>query len=400
MDKGLTASFTLPIRKIGYTLLAILIYKIGNALPIVNLDSEAFQKSLSQLENKNMLMQYINLYSGVKNTNLTFFSLGIIPFINASIVFDLLVTIFPSLEKIQSEEGELGRRKFLFYKKILTTLLALVQGYSLIFYFKPYFYDTELNTLALTLVLLLGGSLTIVWLCNFIDNKGIGNGTSILILTNIFLNFLTKTEGKDFLPISTLLIFLLLFFLICLSQTSRISIDIVSARQLAFLEQKEDDRNKFLAKKSSLTLRLNQAGIFPIIIASNLLPFFSFFAQLKVILPILYYLLIIGCSYLYTSIFWDPEKIATELRKASVSIVSIRPGKETVSYLQKVVLASSLLGGLFLCGILILYDFLSKNFASLSQVNITSLIIAVGILYEIQKNLQALYKNSIESLNI
>lgn len=400
MAKIFSSSYVLPLRKIFYTLIAILIYKIGNALPIVNLDSIAFQKSIEQLENRNMLMQYINLYSGVKNTNLTFFSLGIIPFINASIVFDLLVTIFPSLEKIQSEEGELGRRKFLFYKKILTTILGVIQGYSLIFYFKPYFYDTEFNILAITLLFLVAGSLTIVWLCNFIDNKGIGNGTSILILTNILLNFITRSEGKDIINIPTFLIFLFLFFLICISQTSRISIDIVSARQLAYLEQKEEDKDKFLTNKSSLSLRLNQAGIFPIIIASNLLPFLSFFDQFKILLPIFYYLLIIGCSYLYTSIFWDPEKIATELRKASVSIVSIRPGKETVSYLQKVVLSSSLLGGLFLCGILLLYEFLSKNFVLLNQVNITSLIIAIGILYEIQKNLQALYKNSIESINI
>jgi preprotein translocase subunit SecY len=406
MDRVLTKKFLeLPLKKIFYTLVAILLYKIGNTVPVINLDNDAFQKSFSQLENKNMLMQYINLYSGEKHTKLTNFSLGIIPFINASILFDLFVTIFPSLEKLQREEGDIARKKFLFYKKLITLFFAFLQAISLIFYFKPYFYDTKFSSLALDLVILIGGSLTIVWLSNFIDNKGIGNGTSILILTNILLNFTNKMESNLFFDKSLAFLFIIfLFFLICFSQTARIPIDIVSARQLAFLEDAEKSKNENFSssltslKKKGLSIRLNQAGIFPIIIASNLLPFLGIFSNLKMFIPFLYYILIIGCSYLYTTLFWDPEKIANELRKASVSIINIRPGKDTISYLKNVVFSSSLLGGIFLCIILILYEFVSKllNPSVLNQLNISSLIIGIGILYEIQKNLQALYKNSNE----
>jgi preprotein translocase subunit SecY len=110
-------------------------------------------------------------------------------------------------------------------------------------------------------------------------------------------------------------------------------------------------------------------------------------------------LLIIGFNYFYTTIFWDPEKISEQLRKASVSIVNITPGKETISYLENVVKSTSILGGIFLCAILISYD-ISKsliNGALLNQLNISSLIILVGVSFEIQKNVKSLYKNFVDN---
>jgi preprotein translocase subunit SecY len=200
--------------------------------------------------------------------------------------------------------------------------------------------------------------------------------------------------------------------LICISQTARINIDVVSARQLAYLENIEKSNinqkltTNFQAKDNGngLSIRLNQAGIFPIIIASNLIPFFSYLIQtigggeVSFINNIIYYLLIIGFNYFYTIIFWDPEKISEQLRKASVSVVNVTPGRETISYLENVVRSSSLLGGISLCIILFLYDFFKQiiNGALLNQINISSLIILVGVAYEIQKTIRALYKNVFE----
>jgi preprotein translocase subunit SecY len=194
--------------------------------------------------------------------------------------------------------------------------------------------------------------------------------------------------------------------LICISQTARINIDVVSARQLAYLENMEKGNFRENILKTStlnetgLSIRFNQAGIFPIIIASNLLPFFSIFSeslgnQYKNINTFFYYLLIIGFNYFYTIVFWDPEKISEQLRKASVSVVNVTPGKETVMYLENVVQSSSLLGGIFLCLILILYDSFKQIIGGsvLNQINISSLIILVGVAYEIQKNMRSLYKN-------
>jgi preprotein translocase subunit SecY len=405
-----------PTRKIFLTLLILLLFRFGNTIPLSGIDQEALKKSFLQLESRNAIMQIINMYSGGGGTTLLSpFSLGIIPFINASILVDLLTALFPSLEKLQSEEGEAGRRKLLFYKKLLTLLFAIIQSGFLIFYLKAYFYSTEFFNFFVIGLELVAGAMLIVWLSNLIDTKGIGNGTSLIIFTNIVVTLISKNlfvnqnlDSSFFLQIGFLLF---LMILICISQTARINIDVVSARQLAYLENIEKSNinqkitTNFQTKDSGngLSIRLNQAGIFPIIIASNLIPFFSYFLQsingeLNMVNNVIYYLLIVGFNYFYTIIFWDPEKISEQLRKASVSVVNVTPGRETISYLENVVRSSSLLGGISLCIILFLYDFFKQiiNGYLLNQINISSLIILVGVAYEVQKTIRALYKNVFE----
>ena len=400
-----------PTKKILITLFLLFLFRFGNTIPLVGIDQEALKKSFFQFENKNALLQLINMYSGGGGiTILSPFSLGIIPYINASILIDLLTALFPFLEKLQSEEGELGRKKLNFYKKIVTFLFAIFQSVFLIFYLKPYFYDISLISYFTIGLELVTGSFLIVWLTMMIDNKGIGNGTSLVIFTNIVVTLISKNffdiqsfNEKTFLEI---FLFFFLMLLICISQTARINIDVVSARQLAYLENMEKGNFRENILKTStlnetgLSIRFNQAGIFPIIIASNLLPFFSIFSeslgnQYKNINTFFYYLLIIVFNYFYTIVFWDPEKISEQLRKASVSVVNVTPGKETVMYLENVVQSSSLLGGIFLCLILILYDSFKQIIGGsvLNQINISSLIILVGVAYEIQKNMRSLYKN-------
>jgi preprotein translocase subunit SecY len=411
-----TKNRTKPTSKIILTLFVLFLFRFGNTIPLSGIDQEALKKSLMQLGNNNSIMQIINMYSGGGTSILTPFSLGIIPFINASIIIDLLTALFPYLEKLQSEEGELGRKKLAFYKKVVTLLFAIVQTFFLITYIKSYVYNTDIFNLGIIGLELVTGSMMIVWLSTIIDNKGIGNGTSLIILTNIVVTLIGKqnlTLSQNFDPILLVEIFILLLLMvfICISQTARINIDVVSARQLAFLENLEKTAisnkttNSFKLKENGLSIKLNQAGIFPIIIASNLVPFVSYLTQTflgeqKFIGTLIYYLLIIGFNYFYTIVFWDPEKISEQLRKASVSIVNITPGKETVSYLENVVRSSSIIGGIFLCAILFFYDFIKQfiNGYLLNQINISSLIIVVGVAYEIQKTIRALYKNNLEEI--
>lgn len=405
---------TNPTKKILITLFLLFLFRFGNTIPLVGIDQEALKKSFFQLDNKNSLLQLINMYSGGGGIALLSpFSLGIIPYINASILIDLLTALFPFLEKLQSEEGEFGRKKLNFYKKIVTFLFAIFQTILILFYLKPYLYDTGIFSYFSIGLELVTGSFLIIWLTFIIDNRGIGNGTSLIIFTNIIVTLISKNffafQFFDQKFLIDIFLFLFLMLLICISQTARINIDVVSARQLAYLENIEKGNLRESIFESSklnetgLSIRLNQAGIFPIIIASNLLPFFSLFiqnlgSQYEIITTFFYYGLIIGFNYFYTIVFWDPEKISEQLRKASVSVVNITPGKETVLYLEKVVRSSSLLGGIFLCFILILYDSFKYIVRGpfLSQINISSLIILVGVAYEIQKNLRAFYKNTIE----
>jgi len=406
-----------PTKKILISLFILFLFRFGNTIPLIGVDQEALKKSFLQLNTQNSLLQIINMYSGGGGiTLLSPFSLGIIPFINSSILIDLLTALFPSLEKLQQEEGELGRKKLNFYKKIVTLIFAIFQSLLLISYLKPYFYDTSVLSSIVTITELVTGALLIVWLTNIIDSKGIGNGTSLIIFTNIVVTVISKNLLNltvfNFNSILELSILLILMIFICISQTARINIDVVSARQLAYLENIEKNNLRvqqsktFSIKDSGLAIRLNQAGIFPIIIASNLLPLFSYLTNslgipYKFINNLFYYLLIIGFNYFYTIVFWDPEKISEQLRKASVSVVNVTPGKETVAYLENVVRSTSIIGGVFLCLILIFYDFLKELLKSqlLNQINISSLIILVGLAYEIQKTIRSLYRNLIEPTN-
>jgi preprotein translocase subunit SecY len=360
--------------KILFTFLLLFLFRFGNTIPLDGIDQEALKKSFEQFETRNSLLSLINMYSGGGGIALLSpFSLGIIPFINASILIDLLTAIFPFFEKLQSEEGETGRRQLNFYKKIGSFFIAIFQSYLLISYLKPYFYDTSLSSYLITGTILVTGSFLIIWLSSMIDKIGIGNGTSLIIFTNIVVTFISKNifvlENFTLKFLLELFVLFILIGFICISQTARVNIEVVSARQLAYLENSEKEnisqKSSDLLDSSGLSVRLNQAGIFPIIIASNLFPFLNYltdFLGLKyqLINNLIYYLLIIGFNYFYTIVFWDPEKISEQLRKASVSIINITPGKETIEYLENVVQKTSLLGGIYLCLILFAYDSLKQ----------------------------------------
>lgn len=391
-------------QKIFLTLVALFLFRFGNLIPLAGIDQEALAKGLSTLDQNNSLLKIINMYSTGGSNYLSIFSLGIIPYINASIFIDLLATFVPTLEKLQSEEGESGKRKLSFYKKVLTIFIAIIQAFSLLSYLKPYFYTFDLYSILSSILVLVMGSMAILLISSKIDSKGLGNGSSLIILTNILLSSLTKDislEWRNFIEIFFLLFF---SFLVLILQKKRLNIALISARQLAFLEEnKEVRKNYFLKQKAEsedngLAIKLNQAGIFPIIIASNLMGFFAFLPTGKMFAGVsylLYQFLIIAFNYFYTLIFWDPEKISKQLSKASVSLVGIAPGPETVSYLQKQVQSTSLLGGLYLSLLLVFYDSIKSffNFPLLNQLNVSSLIIAIGVSYEVQKSLLSLYQS-------
>ena len=400
--------FNTPTKKILLTLLFIIIYRIGNIIPLTGVDQEALKKAFFQADNKNTLMQVINMYSGGAGSNsiLTFFSLGIIPYINASILVDLLTAFLPSLEKLQQEEGDSGRRQIKYYKKILSIIFATIQSSIIIGYIKPYMYNVESFSSFFMISELLCGSMLVIWLTDQIDNNGIGNGQSLFILLNIVGTLVGKGEIEKFQSNSPLDIGFLcvISFLILLTQIARIKLPIVSARQLSFVKEIDKvnpvlqvDRNDSIAT-NNLTLKFNQAGIFPIIIASNISPILSYFLGAnfpKFLVSIFYYFLIVIFNYFYTTIFWDPDKISENLRKTSVSLRNVEPGIETVKYLNRMVAGTSIAGGLVLCGILLLYEVIKQVTQStlLNQLNISSLMIVIGVTYELQRSIAALYQN-------
>lgn len=402
-----------PAKKVLYTLLYIVLYRIGNIIPIENIDQDALRRTFLESENKAAFLQVLNMYSGAGSSTslVNWFSLGIIPYINASIFIDLLTQIVPSLEKLYQEEGEAGKRQIEFYKKGLSLVFAVGQVVLLISYIKPYLYDTSVFPLVLLGTKLIVGAMTVVYLSQAINNKGIGNGQSVLILLNILGTFLGKNESQNIQinSINEILILVLMCSLILCSQTLSGKLPIVAAKQIGYLKKNKTDEStegKILQQADSLDvisnnnllIKYNQAGIFPLIIASNVSPFLNILIGNRLpksILTVIYYLLIIVFNYFYTTLFWDPNKVADQLRKTSVALRNIRPGEQTLTVLKRTVTATSLLGGFFLCSILILYEYLKTVSQSplLNQINISSLMIVIGVVYELQKSLQALYKN-------
>lgn len=400
-----------PIGKLFLTLLFLSLFRLGNNVPLSGVDQDALKTSLSLSPLQIGLPQIWNLYSSGDNTNLTLFSLGIGPFLNASILVDLLTAVIPKFERLQNEEGETGRQSLFFYKKIGTLFFSIIQAVSLIRSIQPYLYNLEVSNLILLSLELVTGSFLILWLSNQIDKDGIGNGSSLILFCNIMLPFLKKIQffsQPDFLT-SFLQIFLftLFLFLLSLTQTAKLNIEVISARQLALFQEKNFSVSEISIEKKQkgLAIKYNQAGIFPILIASNLvsflssLTFFKGFEEigLKFLIPYLstlfYSIFLLIFNYFYTLVFWDPEKIAEQLRKASVSLVNISPGKETISFLENVVKSTSLIGGFSLALILVFYDLLRTIFPTsiLNQLMITSLMIVVGVAYDFQKTLRSLF---------
>ena len=398
-----------PTKKLIYTLVVILIYKVLNSIPLTGIDQEALKRAFLESDNKGIFLQYLNIYSGSGSSKylLTAGSFGIIPYINAAIIVDLLTQIFPPLEKLQKEEGSLGVKQLNRYKKYLTIVVAIFQALGLIGFLQPYMYNTGQFYVLLLCVMLISGSFFTIYLSQVVDDKGIGNGQSLFILCNILATILGKNQLNAIQSVPGWEISFLLFLsaAILLTQYARVTLRLISARQLSFnkesfkLSLENIDRQKIIKDNTGLVLKFAQAGIFPIIIASNLLPILSLITKNKIpeqISQSLYYALIVLFNYFYTTIFWDPEKISEELRKSSVAIEGVESGEKTKKYLENQVKATSLVGGLSLVAILIAYEFVKNQSKSpfLGQINISSLIIAIGISSEVAKTVQAVYKNA------
>ena len=389
-------------KKLAYTIIFLFCYQIGNSIPLVGIDQNALDLMISKGTSPLVLNFY---FSGNRNT-LSIFSLGISPIINASILIDFLTTFIPYLEKLQSEDGQNGKKQLLIYKKLATTLFALIQGLFLIKTVSPYLYQNNFIFIFLIVFQLITGCLITFWFTSQIDRLGLINGISLIIFLNIFTSFV-----KILVPLklysSIFESFILVFFiyLICKLQNLKEVIPIVSAKQLNFLENinipsfisKAKDVLSIKNDKNGLTLKYNQAGIFPVIIVTNFFPFLSSLTNNLINLNtnfgiFLYYVLLIAFNYFYTIVFWDPEKISEKLRKASISIIGIDPGKKTIKYLELKVLKTSIIGGIFLCILLFCYEICKNCFGHnlLYQINISSLIIVIGISYEFQRKLKFL----------
>jgi preprotein translocase subunit SecY len=391
--------------RILLTLALITLSRFGTFIPVPGVDHDAFYQSISN----NPIVSFLNIFSGGGFASIGIFALGIVPYINASILIQLGTTSITSLEKLQKEEGEAGRQKISQITRYIALGWALIQSLGVSFWVRPYVFtwDTQFvleMTLALTT-----GSMLVMWISEQITEKGVGNGASMLIFVNIISglpkliqqNSASPGSSNLFELIILALIFLLMIIGIIFVQEGTRRIPVISARQLG--------KGQLENKTSYLPLRLNQGGVMPIIFASAFLVLPAYISQIttnsialkiastlspnggnKIIYLTFYFLLILFFSYFYASLILNPSDVSKNLKKMESSIPGIRPGKATTDYLQKTLNRLTFLGALFLAFIAVVPSIIENltNISTFKGLGATSLLILVGVAIDTSKQVQ------------
>jgi len=398
--------------------LGILIFiRIGTFLPVpgINHGHLAFY-----LERHSMTKSLVSTFAGNNTFVIGLFTLNIFPYINASILMQVLISLFPNLSKLQKEGGAEGRRTITKLTRLVTLGWALIQSFSIAFYLKRALFDWNLYLAIEIIIWLTTGAMIVLWLSEIITEYGLGNGASLLIYTNIVSNLpnfvknlFVKTDG-DISIISWLLILSIFFIaisgIVLLQEGMRI-IPLISSRQL---NQPTRRSVSTLAeiKNNYIPLRFNQAGVMPIILTTavlvvpnyisnlGLLPIVTlpvFIKSSKFIYWIIYFTLILLFSSFYSTIVLNPKDISKELQKMAVSIPGIRPGVETTFYLKKVMQRVTYLGAIMLSILATLPNLIEailpgSNFNGLGT---TSFLILVGVILDLSREIRSIILSNI-----
>ena len=384
-------------KKTIYTLFILMIARMGIFIPIPGIDHQTFSDSIIN----NSLINFLNTFSGGGLSTIGIFALGIVPYINASIVIQLIIKIIPELENLQKEEGELGRQKIVQITRYLTLCWSIVQGIAISLWVRPYVFNWNLYFVIDCTTALATGSMITMWLSELITEYGLGNGASLLIFQNI-VSGIPKNINNYSLNLTQTLLFTTLFL-------SILSITIIiqeGIKKIAIISAKQLKEENELSSRSYIPLKINQGGIMPIVFSSACMTLPSYIreivdnASIKHILYLftpggplyilLYGIMIITFSYFYTFLILNPDDMALNLKKMGASIPNIRPGKDTSKYLKKILNKLTLLGSVFLFFIAIVPSLIT-NFNKLKQLQglgITSLLILVGVAIDTAKQIQ------------
>jgi preprotein translocase subunit SecY len=346
----------------------------------------------------------------VGNSFLGIGSLGILPYINASIVIQLLTPIFPNLERLQKEEGELGRQKISRYTRYLTFFWALILSSTIaIFLIKPITFGWSFAFGLKIILALTVGSILSMWFAELINEEELGNGSSMIIFINIVggipnnLSSMEQTINEKNSLVSAIpsllpgvLVYFLIVLIIIFFQDSYRKVNIVSAKQLNLTENSLE-QSKRLSNNSFIPLKLNQGGIMPLIFSSTIAVVFIYPIQLLIgtsslinassatTLVVIYsfilnFVLVVFFSCFYVSLVLKPKDMSENLGKLAYTIPGVRQGKETTKYLEKTINRLAFVGGVFLA-FLAFFPFLVGNLFKFSLFkNLTSLLILIGVI--------------------
>ena len=404
-------------KKLLFTLLVIVIFRIGCVITVPYINPEALQLFAGGTGN---MLDYLNMMSGGALSQCAIFALGVTPYINASIIIQLLTVAIPALERL-SKEGEEGRRKLTRITRYTGAGIALVMsvGYYLVLrsYTGVLAYTTGWEAIFSAVVIVFsftGGAQLLTWMGEQIDFKGIGNGISLLIFAGIVSrwgNVITTArtmitnamngEIKYFILIPVILILALaaIVFVVILTNAER-RIPVQYAKRVV-------GRKMYGGQSSHIPLKVNMSGVMPIIFASALLSipgtiasfiqtdspiwqgFFSVFNYNSLLYAVLYLLLILAFNYFYVAIQYNPVEIANNLRKNNGAIPGIRPGKPTSDFITKCLSKITFVGAIFL-GVIAVMPIILGNVAGMNiQLGGTSLLIVVGVALDTGRSMES-----------
>ena len=401
-------------RKILFTLLIILLYRLGNAIPVPYVNVAALQSYFAMLQNT--VLGLLDVMSGGAFSQATIFALSIQPYINASIIIQLLCIAIPALERMSKEEGEEGRKKIAAITRYVTVAIGLLQGFGFYMLIKnngiltP---EAQSSVWAAIVIVLTftSGSALIMWLGEQITEHGIGNGISMIL----FASIIARLPVSIVQSIRNIIIGSLQWWVLVLMILGALAIIVLivfvndAERRIPVQYAKRVVGRKMYGGQSThLPMKVNMSGVMPIIFAQSIASVpatiaaftgktdgwvATWFGNNSIPYAIIYFLLIIFFAYFYSTIQFNPIEVANNLKKNGGYIPGFRPGKPTSEFIQKVLNKITLFGALYL-GIIAVVPILVAHFsqsASLTGVSLggTSIIIVVGVALETVRALEA-----------
>ena len=397
--------------RILFTLSVLVLFRMMAVIPIPGIDTLRLEQFLTG----NDFFGLLNIFSGGGLSNLSIIMLGVSPYITASIIMQLLTVMFPKLKAMYQEEGDACRKKFAQYSRLLTVPLALVQGFAFITLLQNQGILAKLGTfdLVTNLIVISAGSLLLMWLGELITEFGVGNGVSLIIFAGIVC-VLPGSVGQLLFTFDPSQLPAYIGFIVAAAVVIWGVVVITEAeRPIPITYAKQVRGNKVYGGVSTyLPLRVNQAGVIPIIFALSILLFpqmiMKFLVNVNVaivqkvsafILSLLsnqlfygvaYFLLVFIFTYFYTAITFDPDSISKNLQRSGAFIPGVRPGVSTSSYIGKTLFRLTMVGALFLGAIAVL-PLIVKYFTDISAVAIggTSLLIVVSVVIDLIKKVDA-----------
>ena len=398
-------------KKILFVLFILVLFRVGSNIPIPGIDHGRLTNFLAN----NQFFGLLDIFSGGGLSKLSVLMLGVAPYITASIIMQLFTMIFPKLKEMYQEEGEAGRQKFNQYSRILTVPLAFLQGFGLMTMLQG---QGVLGSLSLfdkltNIAIMIAGSMILMWLGELISEKSVGNGMSLIIFAGIVsglpgtIKRALYTFDASQIPLYALFLaaaFLIVAGVVFITEAER-PVPVSYAKQVRGMKM-------YGGVSTKIPLRINQAGVIPIIFAISILLFPQMIVNLLVsinagvasvissyVLAVinnpwiyggLYFTLVFFFTYFYTAVTFDPNMISTNLQKSGAFIPGIRPGKPTTEFISKIISRITLVGALFL-GLIAILPLGMKAATGVSSLAIggTALLIVVSVVLETAKQIEA-----------